>query len=136
MLYNQLSGFQRMFWLAIPANWLGQLIGRLLGNKTPSVPGFFRQAASGKAWPWLRPLKPSLIAPGGSLIRTLEGHADSVYAVTVTPDGRCAVSASGDHTLRLWDLETGQTVRTLEGHTGWVSAVAMNPRVLRRVGFG
>ena len=26
----------------------------------------------------------------------------------------------GDQTLRLWDLESGQTLRTLEGHTGWV----------------
>jgi WD40 repeat protein len=50
-----------------------------------------------------------------------------VELVAVTPDGRRAVSASRDCTLRLWDLESGQTLRTLEGHTGWVWAVAVTP---------
>ena len=47
--------------------------------------------------------------------------------MAVTPDGRRAVSASGDRTLRLWDLESGQTIRTFEGHTDIVSAVAVTP---------
>ena len=34
-------------------------------------------------------------------------------AVTVTPDGRRAVSTSWDGTLRIWDLESGQTLGTL-----------------------
>jgi WD40 repeat protein len=34
-------------------------------------------------------------------IRTLKGHTDEVYAVAVTSDGRRAVSASGDLTLRV-----------------------------------
>jgi WD40 repeat protein len=51
----------------------------------------------------------------------------------VTPDGRRAVSASDDQTLRLWDLETGQTIRRLEGHTGWVRAVAVMPDGRRAV---
>ena len=38
-----------------------------------------------------------------------------------------------DRTLRLWDLESGQTLRTLEGHTGWVSAVAVTPDGRRAV---
>ena len=42
----------------------------------------------------------------GQLLRTLEGHADSVAAVAVTPDGTRAVSASHDKTLKVWDLGT------------------------------
>jgi WD40 repeat protein len=36
-----------------------------------------------------------------------------------------AVSASGDGTLRMWDLETGGELRTLAGHTDWVFGVAV-----------
>jgi hypothetical protein len=63
----------------------GQLTGRLLGNTSPGIQSLLKQAASGKAWPWLRPLKPSLIAPGGPLIRMLVGHTSSVNAVALTP---------------------------------------------------
>jgi WD40 repeat protein len=52
-------------------------------------------------------------------LRTLKGHTNSVNAVAVTADGRRAVSASADQTLRLWDLANGQTIRTFEGHTDW-----------------
>jgi WD40 repeat protein len=38
-----------------------------------------------------------------------------------------------DGTLRLWDLESGQTIRTLEGHTSDVSAVAVTPDGRRAV---
>jgi len=34
------------------------------------------------------------------------GHTDSVYGVAVTPDGKRAVSASRDNTLKVWDLDT------------------------------
>jgi WD40 repeat protein len=60
----------------------------------------------------------------GRTICTLEGHTDGVNAISVMPNGR-AVSASGDCTLRIWNLGTGKTIRTLEGHTGCVNAVAV-----------
>ncbi len=45
--------------------------------------------------------------------------------MAVTADGRWAVSASLDKTLKVWDLGSGQLVRTLEGHTNWVNDVAV-----------
>ncbi len=48
----------------------------------------------------------------GRALRTLEGHSDSVYGVAVTADGKRAVSASGDKTLKVWDLETGMLLAT------------------------
>jgi WD40 repeat protein len=36
------------------------------------------------------------------------GHTDSVHGVAVTPDGKRALSASSDQTLKVWDLEIGK----------------------------
>ena len=74
---------------------------------------------------WLRPLHPALHPPGAGLVRTLEGHSGPIYGVAVTPDGKRAVSASGDKTLKVWDLETGVELRTLEGHSDSVHGVAV-----------
>ena len=50
------------------------------------------------------------VGPGHAAVelRTLEGHSASVYGVAVTADGKRAVSASGDKTLKVWDLEPRQ----------------------------
>jgi WD40 repeat protein len=56
-----------------------------------------------------------------------------VNAVAVTPDGRRAISASEDGTLKVWVLSSGDQTkcglaeRTLAGHSGWVMAVAVTP---------
>ena len=105
----------------------GQLTGRLFGNTRSSIQALLKQAAEWKAWSWLRPLKPSLTAPGGPLIRTLEGHTGGQRRGGDARRRR-AVSASRDQTLRLWDLESGQTLRTLEGHTTRVVAVTPDGR--------
>jgi WD40 repeat protein len=57
----------------------------------------------------------------------LEGHAEHVAACAVSPDGRRAVSASLDRTLKVWDLERGRLLATLQGHTGGVSACTVTP---------
>jgi WD40 repeat protein len=38
----------------------------------------------------------------------------------VTADGKLAVSASLDQTLKVWDLESGKELQTLTGHRHWV----------------
>ena len=51
------------------------------------------------------------------LIRTLEGHSSWATAVSVTPDGNCAVSASDDRTLKGWDFRTGKEISAFSGES-------------------
>ena len=44
----------------------------------------------------------------------------------MSADGRRAVSASKDSTLKVWDLETGCELHTPEGHSGDVRGVAVS----------
>ena len=105
----------------------GQLIGRLLGNSEPNIQVLLKGAGESKAWPWLLPLTASLPPPGGPLIRTFEGHTSWVHTVKITPDGRRAISGSGDGTLRVWDLESNRPARIFQGHTGPVRTVVISP---------
>src|SRR5262249_37334571 len=62
-----------------------------------------------------------------ALVRTFVGHEDKAAAVAVTADGRRVLSGSHDHTLRLWDLQTGRLLRSFVGHKGGVFMVATVP---------
>ncbi|KAJ6564303.1 WD40-repeat-containing domain protein, partial [Mycena capillaripes] len=58
----------------------------------------------------------------------LEGHTNWVTSVAFSPDGKRIVSGSYDHTVRIWDAETGAALREpLEGHTNSVTSVAFSP---------
>lgn len=62
-----------------------------------------------------------------ALVRTLAGHTSSVWGVAVMPDGRSALSASHDGTLKVWELASGCELRTLAGHSSQVNSVALTP---------
>jgi WD40 repeat protein len=109
-----------------PYQFASQLVGRLLPFRGSAIiDGFVGEISQGAPKPWLRPLRPALLPPGSSLERILEGHSDSVNGVAVTADGKRAVSASFDNTLKVWDLESGRALRTLEGHSDSVNGVAV-----------
>jgi len=110
-----------------PDQFVSQMVGRLLPYQDAvAIKQFAETIRKGAPKVWVRPLHPTLHPPGTALIRTLNGHTDGVNRVAVSADGRRAVSASADHTLKVWNVETGREVRSLEGHSESVSDVALS----------
>ncbi|MEM9447479.1 MAG: WD40 repeat domain-containing serine/threonine-protein kinase [Cyanobacteria bacterium P01_E01_bin.6] len=58
---------------------------------------------------------------------TLRGHDAWVRSVAISADGQLIASGSGDKTVKLWSVETGQLLHTLTGHSTWVRGVAISP---------
>jgi WD40 repeat protein len=58
--------------------------------------------------------------------KVLKGHNHFVSDVVISSDGQFALSSSWDHTLRLWDLNTGLTTKRFVGHTGDVLSVSFS----------
>jgi WD40 repeat protein len=110
-----------------PAQLPAQLLGRLKALPTGAFNALLQKAKSFPIGACLRPLFATLTPPGGPLMRTLEGHTDGVTAVAITPDGKLAVSASIDKTLKVWDIVSGEILQSLDGHSEGVIAVAITP---------
>ena len=57
---------------------------------------------------------------------TYQGHSDYISAVAWSPDGKRIASASGDHTVQIWNPD-GSNVYTYHGHSSDVSTLAWSP---------
>lgn len=57
-------------------------------------------------------------------LSTLKGHAGNVNSVSFTADGNHLLSGSADFTMRLWDVDSGETEAIITGHTASVSSIA------------
>ena len=55
------------------------------------------------------------------------GHTRAINSLAFSPDGKLLVSASDDHTLKLWEVETGRELRTFNGHKNDVNKVLFHP---------
>ena len=60
-------------------------------------------------------------------VDSLRGHVAAVNSVAFAPNGKLLVSASSDHTVKLWDVSRRALLATLVGHTNWVETVAFSP---------
>lgn len=58
--------------------------------------------------------------------KSMHGHSHFVEDVVLSSDGQFALSASWDATLRLWDLNSGNTTRRFTGHSKDVLSVAFS----------
>jgi len=77
-----------------------------------------------------------LCAPGTALaeepilVINSSGHMGAMRYLMFTQDGRYLVSISGDKTVRVWDVTTGETVRVLRGQIGGGTAGSLSAAAL------
>ena len=63
------------------------------------------------------------VEDGAVILSLPEAHDDTVFGVSVSPDGSRIASASADKYVRTFDLATGEMIRRYEGHTNYVLGV-------------
>ncbi|MET0112282.1 hypothetical protein [Limnospira fusiformis] len=67
--------------------------------------------------------------PARLKLATRRAHNYDVNVVAIAPDGKTAVSASSDRTLKLWDLATGGVLATFTGEAPMISCAVADDGV-------
>lgn len=56
----------------------------------------------------------------------MKGHADGIWCLNFSEDGKQLLSASPDSTARLWDVKSNKCAAELKAHTSRVHYAAFN----------
>ena len=65
--------------------------------------------------------------PDAGLVWAREGHIYGMNCVSLSPDGRYALSDGKDNDVWLWEIPAGKLLRTFTGHRHFVSSVVFSP---------
>jgi WD40 repeat protein len=71
---------------------------------------------------WIRIFSPE----SGAEIAAWQAHNDSIYDLSLSPDGGVLATASADKMVKLWELVSRKEISQIEGHSGAVLGVAFN----------
>jgi WD40 repeat protein len=57
------------------------------------------------------------VPPGITLRHPLQGHTGVIRWVSWSPDGLLIASGSEDHSIRIWEAQTGQLISILRAYS-------------------
>ncbi len=63
-----------------------------------------------------------------SRVKVLEAHTNSVWSVVIKDN--LIISGSGDNTIKIWDIDSGECIKTLKGHRDRVNSVAIKDNLI------
>ena len=58
-------------------------------------------------------------------LRRISGHEAAILSISVL--GEKVFSSSGDKTIRVWDLNTGENISIIRGHTAAINEIKLSP---------
>lgn len=99
--------------MADPNQLAGQLVGRASNTSSEHFFSLLKQAKMSNS-PCLYPSERCYDELGGPIIHSLAGHEQAVNYAVVTADKKRLISASGDSTVRIWDLSSGRQLRCID----------------------
>lgn len=76
---------------------------------------------------WFKAHRPLPQRLDSALLEVFRGHKDFVNSVAYHPDGHFIASGAKDHTVRIWDVQTGQLMHCLTEHEKPVNSVVYSP---------
>lgn len=69
----------------------------------------------------------SLVKTGSARRELWLAHSNAVFDICWVQDDRQMLTASGDQTVRLWDIEARAGLGVMKGHTGSVKSLCVHP---------
>ncbi|MGB8166896.1 MAG: DUF1553 domain-containing protein [Chthoniobacteraceae bacterium] len=75
-------------------------------------------------------------ASSGAITSSWLAHADTIFGLAVSNDGKLLATAGGDKLVKLWDLATHAEIAKLEGHASQVLTVAFDEKATQLVSGG
>jgi WD40 repeat protein len=72
----------------------------------------------------------------GAITASWPAHADTIFDVAVSSDGKLLATAGGDRLVKIWDASTQKEIAKLEGHVSQVLTLAFDEKATQLVSGG